>query len=116
MPYGAHQAEIQAQQAVPLANVPAPNVTPPAAPAAPAAMPPQGMPSNPVQLGDFTRPTERPTEPITAGLPMGPGPGPEALSSVTQPADEIGAQLRAVFGMYPNDDLLRVLAAHDQGH
>lgn len=24
-------------------------------------------------------PTERPTEPVTAGLPIGPGPGPEAL-------------------------------------
>jgi len=29
----------------------------------------------------FARPTERPTEPITAGLPMGAGPGPEVLAN-----------------------------------
>lgn len=27
----------------------------------------------------FDRPTERPMEPLTAGLPVGPGPGPEAV-------------------------------------
>lgn len=30
-------------------------------------------------LGGFTRPTERPNEPVTAGLPFGPGPGRESL-------------------------------------
>lgn len=32
------------------------------------------------------RPTERPGEPVTAGLPMGPGPGPEALGPLGQQA------------------------------
>ena len=27
----------------------------------------------------FLRPTERPNEPVTAGIPLGAGPGPEAL-------------------------------------
>jgi hypothetical protein len=30
------------------------------------------------------RPTERPNEPVTAGLPTGPGAGPEALSTGPQ--------------------------------
>jgi hypothetical protein len=29
--------------------------------------------------GDLHRPTERPGEPVTAGAPIGAGPGPEAL-------------------------------------
>lgn len=32
--------------------------------------------------GSLTRPTERPNEPVTHGLPMGPGGGPEALQGV----------------------------------
>lgn len=34
--------------------------------------------------GPLLRPTERPGEPITAGMPIGPGPGKEALSPLTQ--------------------------------
>ncbi len=110
MPYGAHQAEIQAQQAVPLQNVPAPG------PASPPSPTPAGMPSSPVQLGDFTRPTERPTEPVTAGLPMGPGPGPEALTSGGPAADQIGLQLRSLYQQNPNNDLLRLIQLHDNGY
>jgi hypothetical protein len=32
--------------------------------------------------GPLTRPTERPNEPVTHGLPVGPGAGPEALQGV----------------------------------
>lgn len=32
--------------------------------------------------GAFNRPTERPNEPITAGMPTGPGPGPESLPGI----------------------------------
>lgn len=32
--------------------------------------------------GNFTRPTERPGEPVTHGLPIGPGAGPEALTGI----------------------------------
>lgn len=31
--------------------------------------------------GNLYQPTQRPSEPITAGMPMGAGPGPEALST-----------------------------------
>ncbi len=77
LPYGENQALTQDQQSQPL-----PNATPPPAPAGP---PAQGgglqgavnaaqqfqMPT----LPDLERPTERPNEPVTAGLPSGPGPG-----------------------------------------
>ena len=36
----------------------------------------------------FTRPTERPNEPVTSGLPAGPGPGPESLQGVGVAARE----------------------------
>ena len=111
LPYGEHQALTQAQQAVPLPNAQSAATPPPAAP--PAVGP--GSPALPGQA-DFTRPTERPTEPVTAGISSGPGPGPEVLQSATQPAaDLIGAQLQAVFAQFPNDDLLRVMALHQQG-
>lgn len=50
---------------------------------APVARPNPGGPP-PGSLGDFLRPTERPNEPLTAGIPMGAGPGPEALGSLQQ--------------------------------
>lgn len=50
-------------------------ITPPQAVAPPQASPAR-LPTPPVAL---TAPTDRPMEPITSGLPMGAGPGPEAL-------------------------------------
>jgi len=38
--------------------------------------------------GPLTRPTERPNEPVTHGLPVGPGAGPEALQGVGAAARE----------------------------
>ena len=79
LPYGDRQKLIQAQHAVPMAPAPAPQ-TAPAAPAAPQ------TPTPPPGALDFLRPTERPNEPVTAGLPIGPGPGPEALGPLAQNA------------------------------
>jgi hypothetical protein len=73
--YGQHQALVDAQRQIPMgpagAATPAPAAPPPAAPAPPAVLP--------GSLGAFDRPTDRPGEPVTAGLPTGPGPGPEVL-------------------------------------
>lgn len=83
-PYGQRQAQEAAQRAVPL-------------PAAP-----------PVA---FDRPTEYPTEPLTAGLPVGPGPGPEALAlpfGLTED-ERLVAQLRGLYARFPNRDLARLL-------
>lgn len=41
--------------------------------------------ATPMRMPSFSRPSERPNEPVTTGLPMGPGPGPEVMPS--QPED-----------------------------
>lgn len=80
--YGQRQAQVEAQRAVPMA---AP--TAPVAPTAPTGGggPAPGMPPiMPGQFGGLTRPTERPLEPVTAGIKSGPGPGPEVLPTTAQ--------------------------------
>ena len=69
-PYGAAKAQREAMEAIPLrrSDVPVPQ-----AGGAPVMGP--GRPPLP-----FNRPTERPDEPITAGLSTGAGVGPEALN------------------------------------
>jgi hypothetical protein len=44
-------------------------------------------PSGPPPLTPFGAPTAYPDEPVTAGSPVGPGPGPEALAANATPAD-----------------------------
>lgn len=109
LPYGEAGQLQAAQRAIPLPN----NQASPAAAPAPT---PQvaGPPALPGQ-SPFMRPTDRPGEPVTTGIPSGPGPGPEVLTSQAEAPDEIGAQLREIFAQYPNDDLLRVMALHEQG-
>ena len=48
---------------------------------APAGAAPLALPVYPDQTPNLSDPTQRPMEPITAGLPSGPGPGPEALTN-----------------------------------
>jgi hypothetical protein len=59
----------------------------------------------------LNRPTERPNEPITAGAPFGPGPGPEAISMPTRiiPRDKVLEQLVALHNAFPNDRLRRLI-------
>lgn len=65
MPYGQGQQLMAQQQAAPMAATPktsAPQI------------------SNLPQATPLTAPTERPNEPVTTGIAMGPGAGPEALA------------------------------------
>ncbi len=72
--YGMAQQQRDSQAIVPVAGtaVPAPGAPSPGGQAAPA---PQG----PTPGMGFADPTARTGEPITAGMPMGAGPGPESL-------------------------------------
>lgn len=81
-PYGQRKAQIEAQQAIPL-------------PAPPR----------------LDRPTENPDEPITAGLPVGPGPGPEAVITPVGLSDDdrLLAYLQAMYQALPNSDVARLL-------
>jgi hypothetical protein len=69
MAYGQGQATMQQQESAPMAG-PTPTTQ---------AAAPMAMPSLP-QLTPLTSPTERPDEPITAGMDFGAGPGSEALN------------------------------------
>jgi hypothetical protein len=67
LPYGQGQATMQQQQSAPMAGSPMPTAAP---------MPMPSLPS----VTPLTASTERPDEPLTAGMDFGPGPGSEALN------------------------------------
>src|SRR5689334_2097510 len=93
--YGQAQALENAQRVIPL-----PTQSSAPAQAAPASSPaPAG--AGPTS-GPFTRPTDRPNEPVTAGLPTGPGPGPEILTSGAGPNDTVRQTLQALYNQNPN--------------
>ena len=87
--YGKRSQQQAAQRSVPMA--PPPQAGPAPAAGAPSAPTPSAEPPAPIinglgkgnaGLGLWTHPTERPDEPITAGMASGPGPGPEVLGGV----------------------------------
>ncbi len=67
---------------------------------------PQGGPL-PGQLVPLSAPSERPDEPVTAGLSVGPGPGPDTM---VRPGDDDLFALRALARRFPSRDLLRLVA------
>jgi len=110
--YGTRQQLEAAQRNIPLPGPAAQNVPPPAGPV-PQPTQPAGGGAPPMPPLDFARQSERPNEPITAGMPIGAGPGPETMADAP---DIIGAQLRALYQASPNNDLLRVLELHQRGY
>lgn len=70
--YGEGKQLEELQQSAPMAASNMPRMSGANAAAAIANMPP---------ITPITAPTERPDEPMTAGMPFGPGPGPEALGT-----------------------------------
>jgi len=58
-------------------------------------------------------PSQRPGEPLTHGLPSGPGGGPEVLLPTRMPptADYLG-QLRAIYAQYPTEALRELIAGN----
>lgn len=91
--YGSSTALSQAQNALPVA--PQPGVAPAPGPSSPAGPPGAGVGGNPTpapgSFGDHLRPTEQPNVPVTAGLPFGPGPGPEAIAPPVMQSPLVGA-------------------------
>ena len=101
-PYGEAGQQLASQSAVPMA---APPTTAPPAPVGPA----------PGGLGDLLRPTERPNEPDTAGMPFGPGPGREVFGApvgggITPGSyEDLLSQVRYIYSKYPNTGVLQLL-------
>lgn len=122
LPYGEHQALIQAQQAIPLpgGGAPDPSAAPPPSPAGapgppPAPGAPAPQPTDPtaamnalVPPTPLSAPTQRPGEPVTTGLAPGPAPVPYADGLAGAPSDP-GAWLRAVYSQAPSNDLLDLI-------
>lgn len=114
MPYGANQAAQQSIAAAPLAG-PSGATSPLAAPGGPAPDPAaqlQAVQQYQPQTGNLMADTQRPGEPVTSGLPSGPGPGAEAMPGGP---DIVGAQLRALYQLSPSPDILRLIELHDRG-
>lgn len=84
-----------------MARQPQPSAAPPAQ-AGPLVLPPS-----------LDAPTERPEEPLTAGSPSGPGPGPEALNLAPPEQDEAD-ELRAIYKMFPTEGLRELIEAYDE--
>ncbi|MCA1844614.1 MAG: hypothetical protein LC792_15770 [Actinobacteria bacterium] len=106
--YGKQAAQQRAMAAVPMAGAPA---VPPGPPAAAGAAGPMQAPPPPP---DLYRPTERPNEPVTHGLPVGAGAGPEAMRVLgagnTATTDPMAIQIRALYAKYPSQELADLLA------
>lgn len=89
--YGKRTRQEQAQSVMPL-----PDVT--------------GIPK-PGSVPSLTAPTSRPDEPVTAGLPIGAGPGPSRLSVPAAAGSQALFDLRAVAAQYPEyEGLFRLIA------
>jgi hypothetical protein len=97
--YGEAGKQMEAQRVVPMA--PSPSDAVPAAPVV-----------QPGQLGAFNRPTDRPMEPVTAGASFGPGPTPTTRFAVPRDNDPVLNELRALYAMYPNDDLADMIDSY----
>jgi len=113
MQYGQRKMLENAQKVIPLPQqppIPSPGSASPAA--VPAIQPQPGL--SPGEL-DFTRPTENPAEPVTAGLPVGAGPGPEILG-IGPTATDPRVVLQSIYANVPearNNDVLRLIEALD---
>jgi len=97
--YGKATQQQAAQSAVPMASSPVATAPAPAAPA-----PARAQVPAPGSLPHLD-PTQRPEEPVTAGIPFGPGPGPEAI---VQPRNMVSNELGA---MTHNSPILAELSA-----
>jgi hypothetical protein len=104
-PYGAQTQQKAEQRTAPMAGTaPLPTPAPVSQPSPEASLPPY-------QGGAFNAPSARPGEPVTAGAPMGPGPGPEVLSApVAAPAGQGDGSMTQLLTRYAATDTTGVLA------
>lgn len=119
LPYGDRQKLISAQRAVPMGPAPSSGAMLSGRPGVAAGPSAPGGGSPPPQPGakDFLRPTERPNEPVTAGLALGPGPGPEALGPLAQNGggSTVGSLLESLAASPNATPEIRALATYSKG-
>ena len=92
-----------------------PVASPPSTPTAPVGQQtlPQGMQGTPPAL-DLTAPTTRPNEPVTAGVPSGPGPNTMSLPNLPS-QDTLGLFLRELYRAQPSEAVRQLILQHDSG-
>ena len=95
--YGSRQQQVDAQRAIPL---PAASAPPPAPQAGTVAAGPTVTP--------LSAPTTMPNQPVTHGLPIGPGAGPEVLG-LPSAGDNVLDELRGIFAAYPTPELATLI-------
>src|SRR5438105_5149300 len=83
---------------------------------APGKAQPVVVPTGPNQIPPFVfdMPSKRPAEPVTAGLPMGPGPGPEALQAQPDSSDIRELTLQYLALNFGNTDATQMLQQYRQ--
>lgn len=104
--YGEQKTFREQQQAAPMVNT-----NQPASPAAVAVDPAAGV-------TPFGAPSERPDEPVTAGSPLGPGPGPEPMDIPGQDAKRLAKYLPAIMEQASRPDSgeqIKLLAQYLRG-
>jgi hypothetical protein len=104
--YGEAGKQMAAQRAVPMG-----------APPTEAAGQPQMRRPMPGSLGDLTRPTERPDEPITAGADFGAGPSSLQAGILPAPSasNDVLEQLLYLNRLYPNPDVENLISVIRDG-
>jgi len=107
--YGEAKALEQMQKSAPMQGNPIPN-TP--TPNVPVAQPQQMQQAMPAPVTGLFAPTDRPEEPITAGMPF--GEGSNVPTVVTPQVDDNAAQIRAAYAVFPNESLRRLVMALDE--
>jgi hypothetical protein len=101
--YGEAGAQRRAQQAVPMGAPQAPQVAP------------QQQQRQPLPVTPLNAPSERPDEPVTAGNPLGAGPGMESLPQPMPMGTTPGSrqdlinQVRYIYSKTPNTALLQLI-------
>ena len=94
--YGQAGKQMASQAVVPMAPPPTENI-------------PQVQPG---QMGNLLRPTERPTEPVTAGASFGPGPTPMTQFAVPRNNDTVLNELRGLYEAFPSEELADMLDSY----
>lgn len=98
--YGERKELREMQQSAPMQGNPVPSVPTPSIPMEP--------------ITPLNAPTTRPDEPVTSGMPFGPGSNVPPVAMMQE--DAVAAQIRAAYALYPNEDLYRlVLALEEEG-
>lgn len=90
--YGESKALMEQQQGAPLAGNPSPQAS---------------VAASMKSITPLFAPTERPQEPVTAGMPFGPG---ENVAPISQGPDSALVELRAAYAAYPSPQLERIIS------